>query len=435
MSTLEPRYLEVYLHDAHIGWLCEAGRATRFVPTEGFQVNLDRPTLSLSITVPGNEEITQDILKNQFNPAIYQERGELPSFFAGLLPEGDLRKRLEATRSNPRDRDDFGILAAAGEDLPGAVKIIPANLDRLTAAARAYGVTGGADNLEISVPESAAEGAASLSGQQNKLALSSVNAGKRFALPIRGTLSDVVAKLPLRNDDTQIFNEYVSMQLAAKAGVNVAACRPRPMSDILMPDLVEALGENTHFLAVDRFDHTPGGIVHVEDGCQALRLMPSQKYAMEGNFVTFLRAIERLSIRGIEDVRQFFIRQAVNTLVGNSDAHLRNFSLIYYNGIRPELSPAYDIVCVAALPGFKGYSLNRAIDDSQQKETLQTYRDIATKAGIAPRIAVAAVRSAVEMAQETWRLAIADLPAPESVKRVVLERLATLPLAQLQDKP
>lgn len=77
------------------------------------------------------------------------------------------------------------------------MKVLPANLDNLTPAARAYGVTGGADNLEIGVPERAAEGAASLSGQQNKLALSTVRGGKRFALPLKGQLSDLVAKLPV----------------------------------------------------------------------------------------------------------------------------------------------------------------------------------------------------------------------------------------------
>ena len=33
---LEPRYLEVWLHDMHVGWLCEAGRATRFGGMAGF---------------------------------------------------------------------------------------------------------------------------------------------------------------------------------------------------------------------------------------------------------------------------------------------------------------------------------------------------------------------------------------------------------------
>lgn len=149
-EPLLPRYLEVWLHGHHAGWLCEAGRATRFVPAEPYLADAQRPTLSLSMTVPKEEKLTQETLANHFNPAVYRERGELPPFFAGLLPEGALRRRLAATRKNQRDMDDFGILASAGEDLPGAVKVIPANLDKLTPAARAYGVTGGADNLEIS---------------------------------------------------------------------------------------------------------------------------------------------------------------------------------------------------------------------------------------------------------------------------------------------
>lgn len=162
-----PRYLDVWLLGRHVGWLCEAGRATRFLATEQYLADTRRATLSVSMTLPGAERVTQATLNNHFDPALYRERGELPPFFAGLLPEGPLRRRLAATRRSERDMDDFGVLAAAGEDLPGAATVLPANLDNLTAAARAYGVTGGADNLDIGVPEQAAEGAASLSGVQD----------------------------------------------------------------------------------------------------------------------------------------------------------------------------------------------------------------------------------------------------------------------------
>jgi len=47
-NALEPRCLEVWLHALHIGWLCEAGGATRFVATENFQADTNRPILSLS---------------------------------------------------------------------------------------------------------------------------------------------------------------------------------------------------------------------------------------------------------------------------------------------------------------------------------------------------------------------------------------------------
>jgi serine/threonine-protein kinase HipA len=432
-DALMPRYLEVWLHGHHAGWLCEAGRITRFVASEPYLADPRRPTLSLSMTVPREEQLTQETLGNRFDPAVYRERGELPPFFAGLLPEGALRQRLAATRRNPQDMDDFGILASAGEDLPGAISVIPANLDKLTETARAVGVTGGADNLEIGVPEAAAEGAASLSGVQDKLALSSIRDGKRFCMPVKGTLSDLIAKLPAARDDAQVLNEYLCMQLAAMAGVNVAQCQLVRMGQLDdHPELVEALGEDTRFLAVDRFDRGPGGAVHMEDGCQLLTLMPGQKYAGAAQFLKLIRILDRFSTRGIEDVRQFFIRQAVNTLLGNSDAHLKNFSVLYHNGIMPELSPAYDIVCVAGLPGFNGYATNVAVDKLQRQENLDYYANIAKKAGIAERIARAAVRQTVDRARELWPDALQEMEAPDAVRKEILQRLAMLPLAQLK---
>lgn len=429
-EELSPRYLEVWLRDLHVGWLCEAGRTTRFVATDLYIADARRPTLSMSLTMPGSDALTREILQNPFDPALYRERGELPAYFAGLLPEGDLRKRLAATRKDVRDTDDFGLLAAAGLDLPGAIRVVPANLDKLTANARATGVTGGSDNLEIGVPEQAAEGAASLSGMQDKLALSTAYKGGRFNLPVKGKLSDIIAKLPSRQDDAQIFNEYTAMQLAKLAGVHIAPCATRLLTDIDMPDLVQALGEDKHFLAVDRFDRTPDGAVHVEDACQLLTLMPVKKYADSTHFVALLKILDRLSVRGVEDIRQFFIRQTVNTLLGNSDAHLKNFSVIYHNGVLPELSPAYDIVCVSALPGFAGFATNVAIDASQQRQTLQTYKDIATQAGISGRIAAAAVKDTVELARSLWPESLKNLPTPPAVDAEIRRRLQTLPLAQ-----
>ena len=429
-NVLMPRYLEVWLHGQQAGWLCEAGRATRFIAAEQYLADTRRATLSMSMTVPGNEQLTQQVLQNHFDPAMYRERGELPPFFAGLMPEGALRARLAATRKSDSDMDDFGILAAAGEDLPGAVTVVPANLDNLTVTARAYGVTGGADHLEIRVPEQAAKGAASLSGVQDKLALSHAKDGKRYCMPVKGKLSDLIAKLPATGDDAQVMNEYACMTLAGLAGVNVAQCWPARMSTMTdYPELVTALGSNTRFLAVDRFDRNPEGAVHMEDACQLLTLMPGQKYSGAKQFVKLIQILDRFSTRGIEDVRQFFIRQVVNTLIGNSDAHLKNFSVLYHNGINPALSPAYDIVCVSALPGFRGFGTNVAIDALQRKETRDTYAAIARQAGISERIAKAAVTQTVSLAKDHWPKALREMEVPDAVRREIESRLNSLPLA------
>src|SRR5690606_15117876 len=146
-----------------------------------------------------------------------------------------------------------------------------------------------------------------------------------------------------------------------------------PLSTIAVEGLAQALGEHLHYLAVDRFDREPGGRVHAEDACQMLGRMPARKYADAKAYAQFVAVLYRLSPGGAENARQFFLRQAVNTLLGNSDAHLKNFSVVYRNGRLPELAPAYDIVCVAALPGFAGYGQNVAIDAAQRRETVATY--------------------------------------------------------------
>ncbi|HEV3106755.1 MAG TPA: HipA domain-containing protein [Trinickia sp.] len=429
-AGVRPRYLEIHLHGQICGYLCELEGNCRFVPSERFRAAGGEPPLSLSLAIPGLPEIAAQIFANAFHPALFNNGGQLPPFFAGLLPEGELRKRLELTRHNPDDRDDFGILAAAGEDLPGAVVVKPpADPHDIPEYARAFGATGGADNLEVAVIEGATEGAASVSGVQNKLALSTIAAGKRYTMPGKGKLSDLIAKLPARNDDSQIFNEFVAMRLARAAGVEVAECEPMPIETIDSPGLAEALGSARYFLAVKRYDRLGNERIHAEDACQALARMPAAKYGNESHYQLFLKLIARLSPKGVLDLRQFFMRQAVNTLLGNSDAHLKNFSVLYADRLRPQLSPAYDIVSVAALPGFASYGTNVAIDRLQRAQTLGDYAAFARAAGVAERIALAAVKAAVSAARDTWPAMLDELPAPDRMKRVVLERLASLPLA------
>jgi serine/threonine-protein kinase HipA len=428
---MNPRYLEVRLYGEICGYLCELGGNCRFVPSERFKANAGQPTLSVSISIPGDPAVAAQIFANPFHPALYNRDGLLPPFFAGLLPESDLRRRLENTRHNPQDRDDFGVLAAAGEDLPGAVTVAPpADPHGIPEYARTFGATGGADNLEMAVIEGAAEGAASVSGVQNKLALSTVQAGKRYTMPARGRLSDVIAKLPARNDDSQIFNEYVAMRLAKAAGVDVAECEPMPVAALDIAGIVEVAGTAASFLAVQRYDRVDNVRVHVEDACQMLGRMPRLKYGKAEQFQTLVTLLNRLSPKGVDDVRQFFIRQAVNTLIGNSDAHLKNFSVLYADRNFPQLTPAYDIVCVAALPGFAGYGTNVAIDKLQRAQTLNDYKLMARASGVAERIATAAVKSAVAAARASWPRLLDDLPTPRGMKEVVMERLATLPLAR-----
>jgi serine/threonine-protein kinase HipA len=428
------RFLDVRLGPVLCGYLCELDDTYRFVPTDAYRGDPGRPTLSLSIVVPGDEFVTSTILDNPFHAAIFNTGGNLPPYFAGLLPEGELLRRLEQTRSHPEDRTSFGVLAAAGRDLPGALEIIPSDVSTLPESVRQHPTLDGQRRPVVAAVEGDTEGAASVSGVQNKLALSTAQLAttpkaRRYTLPTRGSPSDLIAKLPARNDDSQIWNEYASMQLAAAAGVEIAVCNPMPITTIDVEGIADALGAGLHFLGVHRFDRSNDGRIHAEDGCQVLTRMPNRKYGAVDEYLNLARVLHRQGANGADDLRQFFVRQTVNTLLGNSDAHLKNISFLYRDGVRPTLSPAYDIVCVAALSGFTSFAQNVAIDKALRTQTLDSYRALARSADLPVRIVVAAVKDTVARAQAKWPKLLSTLPAPERVREVVLERLQTLPLA------
>jgi serine/threonine-protein kinase HipA len=348
------------------------------------------------------------------------------------MSEGPLRQRLALTRVHESDKDDFGILAAAGKDMPGAVRVVPADLGRLTPYALRRGaqlITAGTDAFDLAVPQQAEEGASLLAGVQDKLGLFWAGEGQPYQAPSNGLLSNIIAKLPHAGDDEQIRNEYAGMALAGLAGVNVATCRCVSNAEISgSSNLAQSVVPGYCFLAVDRFDRKGGQPVHMEDACQLLTLMPGKKYSGIDKFIKFIRILDRFGTKGSEDVQQFFIRQTVNTLLGNSDAHLKNFSVLYPDEEGLELSPAYDILCVAALPGFRGLRTNVAVDKLQWQETLRTYIDIAIQAGVAERIASAAVTQTVDLACDRWPEALREMDVSDSMRETILERLRSLPL-------
>jgi serine/threonine-protein kinase HipA len=112
--------------------------------------------------------------------------------------------------------------------------------------------------------------------------------------------------------------------------------------------------------------------------------------------------------------------------MGNTDAHLKNWALVYPDGRTPRLAPLYDPVCVAAF--FEGapehqYAVNRAIDRSMQALDWDGLQALIQAAGLlrAPRH-LALLRDLVRRAQADWPALLAD--APEAMRRTVQARLA-----------
>jgi serine/threonine protein kinase HipA of HipAB toxin-antitoxin module len=116
-----------------------------------------------------------------------------------------------------------------------------------------------------------------------------------------------------------------------------------------------ALPDEPDFLAVTRFDRDGARRIHFEDFAQVLAVDPMHKYS--ASYLDMALAMQAFPSLGEDAVLELVRRLAVNDLLGNPDAHLKNFGVLYADGIAPRLAPAYDIVAYAALQGVDGHAL------------------------------------------------------------------------------
>ncbi|WP_232424637.1 HipA domain-containing protein, partial [Pandoraea sp. B-6] len=140
---------------------------------------------------------------------------------------------------------------------------------------------------------------------------------------------------------------------------------------------------------------------------------------------TMLRVLDQLSAQPVRDVREFLRRLIAFILLGNTDAHLKNWALIYPDAHTPQLAPVYDPVCVAAffhdVPASH-YGVNRAIDKTLRAFDWAALDALLKGAGLLRVSRLSAIaRETVRDAQAQWPALLADAPA--AVRATVLERL------------
>jgi serine/threonine-protein kinase HipA len=175
----------------------------------------------------------------------------------------------------------------------------------------------------------------SLAGAQSKTALRKV--GKKWYLPMGLEPTTHILKPMLKSHpDDYAFNEHYCHSLAARLGIRVAQSQ------------VELVGEHTVFVSVryDRFVLPAGKIIrlHQEDLCQALGIHPAQKYESDGG--PGIAAIMQLLLSAKDGriARERFMDAVLfNYLIMGTDAHAKNYSLIYGRDGDFTLAPLYDL--------------------------------------------------------------------------------------------
>jgi serine/threonine-protein kinase HipA len=374
---------------------------TGFHVDEAYISMSSRPILSSSLVRPGDDEATIRLLRDSTH--LKGGRG-IPAWFENLLPEGALRTHMESSGR----LSDFELLRQVGLDLPGAVVVTD-------------------ESSAPSDQDSISKLRFSLAGVQIKTSM--VRTSDGFEMLERGTDGDTVVKLPSSKLPSLPEVEFSTMRLAASVGVDTAFVELVPLDRLAgIPDgfLEQYSGPA---LAVDRFDRTPeGDRIHSEDFNQILGVPADRKYAAASDEIVLKLA--GMFGSGEACFLQACRRAAVNILAGNTDAHLKNWSIWYPDLSAGRLSPAYDIVAGAVYDHSDEMALrfrrtrNAAIMDVCRFERAAAF------AGFSPSDVRAEIGLVVEKAADTWASLLCDLPMPETFASYLLRRTQRLALAQ-----
>jgi serine/threonine-protein kinase HipA len=222
--------------------------------------------------------------------------------------------------------------------------------------------------------------------------------------------------------------EFAALELARAAGIAMPEAFLVDVKEIAgLPDWATAPGGRA--LAVRRFDRTQGdGRVHVEQLAQILDIptgLPRAKY-VRANFETIASVVSALC--GPGSVGEVIDRLVLNVLVGNGDAHLKNWAVCYPDGHQAVLSPAFDIVPTVLFLTEDDLGLKLNESRSFHDVTARSFDRLARRSGWTEQGARARVREAVERVAGAWAVLADHLPA-DSLRRLVRHRDA-LPLVR-----
>ncbi|MDO9405191.1 MAG: HipA domain-containing protein [Polaromonas sp.] len=427
MST-SIRYLRMYLHAPGggrraIGYLSQYGDILRVSFDEDYVNDPQRPTLSLAYR-GATEADTRTILAAARDARLSRSDGHWPVYFQNLLPEGHNRERLALERHCSPD-DEFELLAAAGHDLMGALEVEPVPLaEGIPDPVRHWHTALGLDVLEPGFVESPVEDAAALPGVVTKF--SAVQDGRRYVVRRHGLAGSFILKLPSTRHPDLVANEATGYRLCSALGLNCAEAHVISRSEADLP--AELPFEQ--ILAVRRFDRSEGGgRVHMEEFAQVLQYEPRHKYGrgVMVDYPAMLRVLDQLSARPAQDVQEFVRRFVAFILLGNVDAHLKNWGLLYPDGRAPILAPLYDPVCVAAF--FEevppaDYAVNRAVDRTLRAFGWDQLEALLKTAGLL-RVSrlMAVAKNTAKQARADWPALLDDGAVPPGVRRAVTARL------------
>lgn len=347
---------------------------------------------------------------------------ETRTFFEGLLPESSRRDEL-ARELRIDSNDTYALLGAIGRDCAGAIVIVPDESDPTLSGGEIEWL--GDEDLAALVDELPRRPLGierrgrklrlSLAGVQRKLVLVRSGSG-RFGLPTADTPSTHLIK-------PEYENEYPALAHNEMFCMSVARCAGLPVAET---ELLTIGGRSC--LVSRRFDRSSDGHgtirLHQEDLCQALAVPSNLKYQSEvGPGFRQFRALLGDIGRGA-DVEKMVRAAVLNFVVGNSDAHGKNFAILFAE-LGRELAPLYDIVSTAVYELEDEMAM--AIGDNFDPESVRLldWFDMSADCDLAASSFLALVRRAAAEVRECTR-SVAALARAEGWHDPIIDQIVSV---------
>ena len=287
----------------------------------------------------------------------------IDAFLWGLLPDNEQTLARWATRFHVSARNAFGLLTHIGEDCAGAVQFVPAERLQSLQSPAADEISW-LDEVEIgerlrtlrrdpsATRRATDHGQFSLAGAQPKTAL--LLHDGRWGVPAGRTPTTHILKPTTAMFDGHAENEHFCLALARRLGLPVAQSELRRFD-----------GEAAIVVArFDRIEHQGQWLrVHQEDLCQALAVSPTRKYQSDGGPgpLAIIELLRTHSSAPSRDVDTFIDALAFNWLIAGTDAHAKNYALLFGRGGRVRLAPLYDLGSALPYPALRQDKLAMAM--------------------------------------------------------------------------
>jgi serine/threonine-protein kinase HipA len=367
------RTLDVYLHDNLVGHLVQDdGGQMVFAYTENWLGKAGATPLSQSLPLRAQ----------RFT------RNECRGFFGGILPE-EGKREIIAKNLGISARNDYAMLEQIGGECAGAVTFIPEGTPlpsrdyhyRTLSAQELAGILKELPRRPLLAGEDGIR--LSLAGAQDKVAVRIE--GDQVSLPLGGAPSTHILKPAVERFEGVVFNEALCMKLAAASGMQAARVEIRKV-------------KNIDYLLVERYDRrrhlapeAPPILerLHQEDFCQAQGIVSETKYQKEGgpSLKQCFDLLRRVSSTPVLDLPRLLDAVIYNFLIGNNDAHGKNFSLLYRGVGAPNqetrFAPLYDLVSTCYYPDLsQSMAMKIGGQYSSNKVMPEDFERLAQEAGL-----------------------------------------------------